>query len=349
MDNDRTPHDQSYKMMFREPEMVASLLRDFVPEKFVDEIDFTTLERTADSFVADDCRERHDDIIWRVLWKGQWTYIYIVLEFQSGIDPWMSVRILAYTALLWQDLIRTGKIREGDPLPPVFPLVLYNGGQKWTAVQELADLQLPIAGPLAAYQPSQKYFLLEENQVSEEHLVNAGGVAAFLLRLERARNPEDMLPIVREMNERLRAPKYQRLRRIFTVWMTRVVFRRAELVGAETELTDLQEVQAMLAERATQWKHEYIQEGIIQGRAEGRREGRAEGRAEGRIEGITIGEAKGIRLALRDVLELRFGSLPPEVISAIESSTDPQALRQLTLSAFQAGSLDAFLELMKKH
>ena len=337
MDNDRTPHDQSYKMMFREPEMVASLLRDFVPENFIDEIDFTTLERSADSFVTDDCRERHDDIIWRVLWKGQWTYIYIILEFQSGIDPWMAVRILAYTALLWQDLIKTGKIKEGDPLPPVFPLVLYNGGQKWTASRDLEGLRLPITGPLAAYQPRQKYFLLEENQVSEENLANAEGIAAFLLRLERARDPEEMLPIVREMNERLRAPKYQRLRRAFTAWMTRVAFRRAELVGTETELTDLQEVQAMLAERATQWKHEYIQQGM------------AEGISIGEARGISIGEARGIGLALRDMLEARFGDLPPDVVSAIESLTDSKLLRQLTLSAFRVDSLDAFLEVMKKH
>ena len=35
----------------------------------------------------------------------------------------MAVRILAYTALLYQDLLRA----RIEPLPPVLPLVLYHG------------------------------------------------------------------------------------------------------------------------------------------------------------------------------------------------------------------------------
>jgi len=199
MDKERLPHDQSYKILFSNPEMVASLLLDFVPESFVQDIDFSTLDRVSGSYVTDDCRERHDDIVWRVRCKGEWMYLYILLEFQSSHDPWMAVRILGYTALLWQDLIRRGEIEEGKKLPPVFPLVLYNGGQKWTAAQDVADLQFPIRGPLAAYQPRQKYFLLEENQIPEERLVHANGIAAFLLRLERASDPETMLSVIRDM------------------------------------------------------------------------------------------------------------------------------------------------------
>ena len=170
MDNERIPYDQSYKLLFSEPEMVSSVLQDFVPEDFVKNIDFSTLDRVPGSYVTDDCRERHDDIIWRVKCNEEWVYLFILVEFQSTVDPWMAVRIQGYTALLWQDLINTGKIKAGQKLPPVFPLVLYNGGKKWTAAQDVADLQYPITGPLAAYQPHQKYFLLEESQVSEKSI-----------------------------------------------------------------------------------------------------------------------------------------------------------------------------------
>ena len=33
-----TPHDAAYKQLFSDPEMVASLLRDLIPEKFVAEL-----------------------------------------------------------------------------------------------------------------------------------------------------------------------------------------------------------------------------------------------------------------------------------------------------------------------
>ena len=59
-----------------------------------------------------------------------------------------GVRILAYTALLWQDLIKSGAIREGEALPPVFPMVIYNGRTPWTAARDVAELLTPVNGPL---------------------------------------------------------------------------------------------------------------------------------------------------------------------------------------------------------
>ena len=46
------PHDASYKDFFSHPAMVASLLRDFVHEPFVPEMDFGTLERMSGEYVG---------------------------------------------------------------------------------------------------------------------------------------------------------------------------------------------------------------------------------------------------------------------------------------------------------
>lgn len=102
------------------------------------------------------------------------------------------------------------------------------------------------------------------------------------------------------------------------------------------EFQDLREVDAMLEERAAQWKDEYIQQGVMIGRAEGRAEGEAKGRAE------------GLGLALRDLLEARFGALPQDVVSSVASSSDSEILRKLMLFAIHAESLQAFTEQLKK-
>ena len=49
-----TPHDAAYKRFFSDPLMVESLLRDFVPEHFVDDLDFSTLELCSGDYVTDD-------------------------------------------------------------------------------------------------------------------------------------------------------------------------------------------------------------------------------------------------------------------------------------------------------
>jgi len=87
-------HDHSYKNLFAHPEMVTDLLRGFVHEEWVAQVDFATLERVNGSYVADDLREREDDIIWRVRWGTDWLYVYLLLEFQSQVDRFMAVRIM---------------------------------------------------------------------------------------------------------------------------------------------------------------------------------------------------------------------------------------------------------------
>ncbi|MEN8215797.1 MAG: Rpn family recombination-promoting nuclease/putative transposase [Pseudomonadota bacterium] len=68
--DDLKPHDNSYKQIFSHPQMVEDLLRGFISKKWVDEIDFDSLEKTGGNFVSDDLRHREDDIIWKVRWRN---------------------------------------------------------------------------------------------------------------------------------------------------------------------------------------------------------------------------------------------------------------------------------------
>jgi len=155
-------HDHSYKHLFSHAELVRDLLLGFVQEEWIDDLDLSTLEKTQSSYVSDDLREREDDTIWRVRCRESWVYIYILIEFQSSPDRFMSVRLMTYIGLLYQDLIRSKSLLKNGKLPPVLPLVLYNGKQPWNCATSLEDLIQEVPGGLANYRPTLSYLLLDE-------------------------------------------------------------------------------------------------------------------------------------------------------------------------------------------
>ena len=110
-------HDHSYKHLFSHARMVEDLLKGFVREDWVDNLDFSSLEKVNGSYVSDDLREREDDIVWRIKGGRDWFQVYILLKFLSTVDQWMAVRIMTYIGLLYQDLVtmagRTREIQNG--------------------------------------------------------------------------------------------------------------------------------------------------------------------------------------------------------------------------------------------
>ncbi|MFM9272179.1 Rpn family recombination-promoting nuclease/putative transposase [Halomonas elongata] len=260
-------HDNSYKRLFSEPAMVRDLLTEFVQEEWVDQLDLDSLEKVSGSYVSDDLRDREDDIIWRVRWGEGWLYVYLLIEFQRTVDRYMAVRVMAYEALLYQDLIRQKAFTPAGKLPPVLPIVLYNGDQRWTAAQNVADLVEPIPGGLSHYRPSLPYLLLDEAEIcqNEDHLEETRNLVGALFQLEHGQDLAQWEAVLKRLAEWLQAPEHASLRRAFTVWVTRVLIP-SRWPGFDPDeisaLQDLQEVHTMLAERIKEWPERFKQEGI---------------------------------------------------------------------------------------
>jgi hypothetical protein len=114
--------------------------------------------------------KRSDDIVWKIRWGQENWYIYILLEFQTTINPFMAVRALVYVGLLYQDLIESQELTKDRKLPPVLPLVLYRGSRRWRAPQEIPDLVGPRPAELEKYCPQSQYLLLDEGAYTSSQL-----------------------------------------------------------------------------------------------------------------------------------------------------------------------------------
>ena len=308
-------HDHSYKLLFSHQQMVADLLRGFVHEPWVSQVDLATLEHVPGSYVSLDLREREDDIIWRLHCGDEWLYIYILLEFQSTVEEFMAVRIMTYEGLLYEDLIRNGVVASGQLLPPVFPIVLYNGERRWTAARDIGDLIHPAPEGLGAYRPQLRYLLLAENEYRGAQAAPLGNLVAQLFQLENARTPEQARQAVDALVPALRSPELDGLRQAFTVWLQRVMLPRRMPGVAIPEVHDLLEVRAMLAERVREWTREWWEGGLQQ----------------------------GARDAILEVLEMRFEQVPADAAVAIDAIDDRERLKELHRAAIAATSLDEFM------
>ena len=320
-------HDNAYKNFFSHPQTVQDLLRGFVGEDWVELLDFDTLEKVNGSYVTDDLRDKEDDLIWRIRMKGNehgkdtdWIYVYLLLEFQSRVDKFMAVRVMTYIGLLYQDLIKSKKIKgqgkgkgKNQKLPPVFPLVLYNGLKPWRAEREVENLIEAVPKSLAAYRPSLRYFLLDEGAVGEEKLNQEGNAVARLIEIEKTTDPVKLPPLLKKLLKEFNAPHNTELRRGFVVWINRIVLKRFEPFDNLPEMDDLPEMEEMIGERIDIWKRELARQYKLEGREEGIQLGERKGKLEGRLEGQ-------MQLLLRFLMR-RFGVLPPAVVTQIQAGS----------------------------
>lgn len=286
--------DHGYKLLFSHPEMVEDLLRGYVDEEWVSRLDFSTLEKVSGSYVSDDFREREDDAVWRVRFAGdEWLYVYLLLEFQSKIDRFMALRVMTYLGLLYQDVVRAKGLTASKRLPPVLPVVLYNGARRWTAKTDVGELVEPIGGGLERYRPSLAYLLLDEGDLMSRGEETTRNLVTALFKLEKSRNKDDILKVVGSLARWLARPDRSELRRAFSEWMAREMGPAGGTL--ELELDAPEETRDMLSKTMEKWRREAREEGLETGMVKGREEGLLAGYSE----------------MIMGMLEARFGDVPP--------------------------------------
>jgi hypothetical protein len=281
--------------------MVADLLRDFIREDWVRELDLATLEKVRGSYVTLERRSRESDVVWRVRWgSDHQLYVYLLIELQSTVNALMALRMMVYLGLLYQDLNKRRESTRAGKLPPVLPLVLYNGYAPWSAAQDISELIEDVPGGMERYRPRLRYCLLDEMRIGRLRVgvvAQPGGGAVPAGEKPGSVGPPAGLGGADRV---VVGAGSRRAEESFALYLVKSLLP-ARVSGIEIpEANDLQEVKSMLAERAMDWTQQWKQEGLEEGRQEGLREGRQE--ALDKVRAVLVRE-----------FERRFGPLPEKV------------------------------------
>jgi hypothetical protein len=119
--------------------------------------------------------------------------LYLLFEHQSAEDPRIALRLLGYMVRIWERFAvhKPATVK----LPPVFPLVLAQGGRPWKTSTHLADLiHIPaeMEGAWRPWQPTLRYHVMDLHALPYDALTGSAETM-LTLRLLKAAREGDML------------------------------------------------------------------------------------------------------------------------------------------------------------
>ncbi|UOD32670.1 Rpn family recombination-promoting nuclease/putative transposase [Massilia violaceinigra] len=322
-------HDLGYRALFAHPEMVRELVTGFTAFKLFDGVALSAFERVNADYVSERPSARQGDVVWRVRIAEHVLDVVILLEFQSGVDRCMALRMHTYVGLLCQDLVKRHQLSPELLLPPVLPLVFYNGVPAWSAPKELAELLTAPPAELAALQPSQRYALIDQWRLDRAALDANDDLLALLFRIELSRFPDVLKTHVPALKTWFRTTPLTSLRTSVWAWWKALLERKthntqlfnldsAEEGDMDVDLATLtwdEQMQIMAEQRALVQIEKATQEAAARAMAEGTAQGRAQGKAE---------ELIAFRSVLKNILRIKFGEVPPLVSQRIDQSAQAE-------------------------
>ena len=187
------PHDAAFKLLMKRKDISIPYLKSKFPISLSKRCHWDQLELQPTEFLDEQFTERISDLLFKIPYgKDQHCYIYLLFESQRTHDRTMPWRSLKYMVEIWKDIEqerlsqrRQQQKREEEckenkeefkeekikifPLPSIFPLVYYNGKEKWTTPLSFTKSGLIDIPPgMMPFTPSFQYELTDLYRMQQE-------------------------------------------------------------------------------------------------------------------------------------------------------------------------------------
>ena len=316
----QNPHDRLFKEAFSRPETAAGFFQSYLPEDIRARLDWQTLQLQPGAYTDEAMRGSESDLLYTIQLNKSPVLLYCLFEHQSTPDAWMPLRLLRYILGIWE------QHRKRNPgctkLPPVLPLVLYQGGAQWTADLSLSGLIDSIDG-LGQYQPDFQHLLVDLTHIDAADMRGTlvGRAVLMALKASRQGSSLELLRIFSLLAEFMRQQD--------SLGMIRTILRYICIVDNNADFSDyIKQVEAL--------KQPQLQEELMTIAEQLRKEGEQQG--------MQQGMQQALQEDVLEILELRFHSVSYSVKQQLADIHDAATLRRLHRLAVQAESIDAFTQ-----
>jgi len=323
-------HDQFFRSTFEDRELFRKLLIWLLP--FVVELfDSDRMELQKDSLIDDELlKSYYTDLLYKIPLRGtdENVIVFILVEHKTVSERWTMFQILRYIVQIWQREYNTVKEqgRLADfLLPPILPIIVYQGERKYNATVQFGKLVRPVQG-LEKYTFDFEGILLDLTQMNETDLpedLELSCVLAVMQAVFRKDVAGRMLNIYKKLKPKFGDKRYHdRWLKLYSYMQSNAKYLTRK---------DIDEVKSQMSETDVVTIPLWVQET--------REETREEGREEGREKMIE---------ALMRILAKRLGAVPTTIHDKLYVIHDFDVLVQLTDVALDCKSPDEFEQALNR-
>lgn len=262
------PHDAYFKMVFSHLPCARALLTRLLPAQASRAADWDSLRLVPGSFVAQDLKQNHSDLLFSLELGGISALIHVILEHQTTVPASMPLRLLGYMVHIWEQHEK----KHGPPLPPVLPVVLHQGPETWNVSTQFSDLITAPPECLAALMPHIPRFehvLLDLTRADPALAADEAMLEMVLRLMMLARQKRRMEEFFEWLNEQVT--------QLFPDWLLRLSLFYALHADDEIDIRAVchrlhkqQTLQAQVMSTAEKLKRDAKEEGRVEGRWSGK-------------------------------------------------------------------------------
>jgi len=177
-----TPHDTLFRAALGYPEVSREFLELYLPDYIQKDLDFSTIKYCETTFVDKRLSALTSDVLLQVNLAKKPAYVYFLIEHQSEVDKFMPLRLVQYMVNIWERHIKKLGKANALPLPVIFPMVFFTGGEDYNGPRTLGDLcieptqmQRILSGP---------FYLVNIDKIPESTLKSHlwAGTLSFIMR-----------------------------------------------------------------------------------------------------------------------------------------------------------------------
>ena len=301
------PHDKGYKRIFSVKKNFLDFIKKYVGFDWMLDLTVDDIELVNKEFITDQFDTYESDLVYKIHLGGlsresvEEVYIFFLQEMQSKNDFTMPFRLLVYMTAIWMDFFKNTdkkrRKRKDYRLPPIIPLVLYNGAPDWTAPLHFKD-KVAHSDRFNGYVCDFEYILINVCKLDRGEIKKRNTLIDNILLADQFRTKEAWLENVKDLSDRVRKLSKED-QNLWKDWYEHA-FQRVNQELKDKFMELFQNGDDNMCNSLEQLIMDQVEVGREEGIAVGREEGIAEGIAEG-IEMASIASAQKMLLGNMEV------------------------------------------------